>query len=88
MEPPIHARPRRLSSNKLIIACYEFNKILNMGIIRRSASSWASPLVAASIAFSIRHKLNPVSLVYRIAYVCFVSMFPYLVLFLARLALY
>ena len=32
--------------------------------------------------------LNPVSPVYRIAYVCFVSMFPYLALFLARLALY
>ena len=41
--------------------------------------------VAASIAF---RSLNPVSLVYRVAYVCFVSMFPYLALFLTRLALY
>ena len=42
--PPIHARPRRLSPNKLAIARDKFNKMLNMGIIRRSASSWASPL--------------------------------------------
>ena len=42
--PPIHARPRRLSPSKLTIARDEFNKMLNMGIIRRSASPWASPL--------------------------------------------
>ena len=42
--PPIHARPRRLSPSKLTIARNEFNNMLNMGIIRRSASPWASPL--------------------------------------------
>ena len=42
--PPIHARSRRLSPCKLTIARNEFNKMLNMGIIRRSASSWALPL--------------------------------------------
>ena len=42
--PPIHARPRRFSPSKLTIARSEFNKKLNMGIIRRSASPWASPL--------------------------------------------
>ena len=42
--PSIHARPRRLSPSKLAIARNEFNKMLNMGIIRRSASPWALPL--------------------------------------------
>ena len=42
--PPIHARPRRLPPSKLTIARDEFNKMLNMGIIRRSASPWALPL--------------------------------------------
>ena len=40
------------------------------------------------LSFQFVISLNPVSLVYRIAYVCFVSMFPYLALFLARLAHY
>ena len=42
--PPIHARPRRLSPIKLAIARDEFNNMLNMGIIRRSASPLTSPL--------------------------------------------
>ena len=42
--PPIHARPRRFSPSKLAIARNEFNKMLNMGIIRQSGSPWASPL--------------------------------------------
>ena len=40
------------------------------------------------LPFQFVISLNPVSLVYRIVYVCFVSMFPYFALFLARLALY
>ena len=39
------------------------------------------------LPFQFVISLNPVFLDYRIAYVCFVSMFPYLALFLARLAL-
>lgn len=42
--PPVHSRARRLSPEKLAIAKLEFEKMLNMGIIRRSASPWASPL--------------------------------------------
>ena len=40
------------------------------------------------LPFRFLISLNPISLVYRTAYVYFVSMFPYLALFLARLALY
>ena len=36
--PPIHVRPRRFSPSKLTIARYEFNKMLNVRIIRQSAS--------------------------------------------------
>ena len=42
--PPVHSRSRRLSPEKLALAKQEFNKILDMGIIRRSSSPWASPL--------------------------------------------
>ena len=41
---PVFARPRRLSPEKLIAAKAEFNKLLDMGIIRPSFSTWASPL--------------------------------------------
>ena len=42
--PPVHSRARRLSPEKLALAKQEFNKMLDMGIIRRSSSPWASPL--------------------------------------------
>ena len=42
--PPVHARARRLSPDKLAAAKAEFNSMEAMGIIRRSSSSWASPL--------------------------------------------
>ena len=43
-EPPVHSRARWLSPEKLALAKQEFNKMLDMGIIRRSSSPWASPL--------------------------------------------
>ena len=42
--PPIHAHPRRFSPGKLTIIRNKFSKMLNVGIIGRSASPWASPL--------------------------------------------
>ncbi|KII63807.1 Retrovirus-related Pol polyprotein from transposon opus [Thelohanellus kitauei] len=42
--PPVHGRPRRLSPKKLAFAKLEFQKMLEMGIIRRSNSPWASSL--------------------------------------------
>lgn len=42
--PPIHARARRLAPDKLAVAKAEFGAMLDMGIIRRSNSPWASPL--------------------------------------------
>ena len=42
--PPVHARARRLPPEKLAAAKSEFDRMEAMGIIRRSSSSWASPL--------------------------------------------
>jgi cleavage and polyadenylation specificity factor subunit 1 len=42
--PPVFSRPRRLASDKLIIARAEFEHMLQLGIIRPSSSPWASPL--------------------------------------------
>ena len=42
--PPIHARNRRLSPEKLAAAKKEFDEMEAMGIIRRSNSPWSSPL--------------------------------------------
>ena len=42
--PPVHARARRLPPDKLATAKAEFDRMQSMGIIRRSSSSWASPL--------------------------------------------
>ncbi|KAK7504021.1 hypothetical protein BaRGS_00004753 [Batillaria attramentaria] len=42
--PPVHARARRLSPEKLAAAKAEFLKMEEMGIIRRSDSPWSSPL--------------------------------------------
>ena len=42
--PLVHFRVRRLSPEKLALARSEFHKMLEMGIIRRSSSPWASPL--------------------------------------------
>ena len=39
--PPVFARPRRLFGDKLVVAQQEFQKMMEMGIIRRSDSSWA-----------------------------------------------
>ena len=42
--PPLHARARRLPPDKLKLAKEEFQKMEELGIIRRSNSQWASPL--------------------------------------------
>ncbi|XP_037520478.1 uncharacterized protein LOC119397110 [Rhipicephalus sanguineus] len=42
--PPVYARPRRLSPQRLQVARQEFDHMLELGIIRPSASPWASPL--------------------------------------------
>ena len=42
--PPVHAHAHRLPPGKLESARAEFNRMQEMGIIRRSSSSWASPL--------------------------------------------
>ena len=41
---PVFARPRRLFGEKLQVAKDEFNKMMEMGIIRPSNSPWSSPL--------------------------------------------
>lgn len=42
--PPVYARARRLSPEKLGAAKAEFEYLMQMGICRRSTSPWASPL--------------------------------------------
>ena len=42
--PPVFARARPLFGDKLQVAKDEFDKMLNMQIIRPSSSPWASPL--------------------------------------------
>lgn len=42
--PPVFAKPRRLSAEKLKAAKAEFNHMLQLGIVRPSKSSWSSPL--------------------------------------------
>ena len=42
--PPVHARPRRLSPERLKTAKQHFEYMLQQGIIRPSSSCWASPL--------------------------------------------
>ena len=42
--PPTHAKARRLSPAKLAIARREFAEMEKLGIVRRSSSTWASPL--------------------------------------------
>lgn len=42
--PPVHARPRRLSPERLKTAREYFEYMLQQGIIRPSSSCWASPL--------------------------------------------
>ena len=42
--PPLHARARRLDTDKLAAAKAEFTKMEQLSIIRRSSSPWASPL--------------------------------------------
>ena len=41
---PVFARPRRLFGEKLAVAKSEFQKMLELGIIRPSNSPWSSPL--------------------------------------------
>lgn len=42
--PPVLARACRLSHDKLAVAKAEFNKLLEIGIMRPFSSAWASPL--------------------------------------------
>ena len=42
--PPVSARTRRLAPERLKVARQEFEHMLQLGIIRPSASSWSSPL--------------------------------------------
>ena len=42
--PPVFARPRRLFGEKLEVARAEFQKMMDLGIIRPSNSPWSSPL--------------------------------------------
>ena len=42
--PPICARARQLSPEKLAVAKQEFEHLLEQGIIRASSSQWSSPL--------------------------------------------
>ena len=42
--PPVHCSPRCLSPDHMRIARQEFDHMLQLGIIRPSSSSWASPL--------------------------------------------
>ena len=42
--PPVHAHARRLPPDKLATAKAEFDRMQDMGIVRRSSSQWASPL--------------------------------------------
>uniref|UniRef100_A0AAQ4Q920 Gypsy retrotransposon integrase-like protein 1 n=1 Tax=Gasterosteus aculeatus aculeatus TaxID=481459 RepID=A0AAQ4Q920_GASAC len=42
--PPVYARARRLDPTKLAVAKAEFSNMERLGIVRRSASPWASPL--------------------------------------------
>ena len=42
--PPVHARTRRLSPERLKIAKSEFEHMLQLGIICPSSSAWSSPL--------------------------------------------
>lgn len=41
---PVHSKARRLSPAKLAIARREFEEMEKLGIVRRSSSTWASPL--------------------------------------------
>lgn len=42
--PPVACKARRMSPDKLSIAKQEFQTMMDLGICRRSRSSWASPL--------------------------------------------
>ena len=42
--PPIKSQTRRLSPERLNIACQEFKHMMQQGIIHSSSSSWSSPL--------------------------------------------
>lgn len=42
--PPVFYRPTRLADDRLQIARREFDNILQLGIIRPSSRTWASPL--------------------------------------------
>ncbi|XP_064479987.1 uncharacterized protein LOC135393503 [Ornithodoros turicata] len=42
--PPVFARPRRLPPDRRAVAQKEFESMLELGIVRPSSSTWASPL--------------------------------------------
>ena len=44
MCPPIHTRASRLDGKKLALAKAEFQKMEDLGIVRRSDLPWALPL--------------------------------------------
>ncbi|CAE1329432.1 unnamed protein product [Acanthosepion pharaonis] len=50
--PPVHSQPRRLHPSKLKIARDEYDNMLKLGVIRPSASPYASPLHTLSKADS------------------------------------
>ncbi|XP_065213391.1 uncharacterized protein LOC135840687 isoform X1 [Planococcus citri] len=43
--PPVFAKPRRLRHEMFVRAKKEFDEMLRLGIVRRSKSPWASPLL-------------------------------------------
>ena len=48
--PPVFAKARRLDSAKLKAAKQEFEKLLELSVVKRSNSQWASPLHVVSKA--------------------------------------
>ena len=44
--PPVYARARRMAPDQLAASKAEFDKLLKLGIVRRSKSAWASALQA------------------------------------------
>ena len=56
--PPVSARARRLGPDRRQVPRQEFDHMLDLGIIRPSASNWSSPLHMAEN--SDHHSVRPV----------------------------